>query len=247
MAATNHVCFNAPKDTDIKIWRYMDFTKFVSLLQTNCLFLSRVDNFEDPYEGATSRANSKIRKSMPIDYVIPDNILKDMSHFQEWSRNWTYVNCWHMNNVESEAMWKLYAQTNEAIAIQSTYSTLNEQLPKEVYLGTVNYIDYEKDLLPEGNGFLPYVHKRLAFEHEKELRVLFQDFPKKENGREFDFDLRNSTFGKSIKINLNSLIEKILVAPNAPAWFLQIVVDIVAKYEFQFDVVQSEISKPPVF
>lgn len=60
-AETDHPCFLPPKDKNVKIWRYMDFTKFVSLLETESLFLSRVDKFEDPYEGATSHANANMR------------------------------------------------------------------------------------------------------------------------------------------------------------------------------------------
>lgn len=39
-----------PKETDF-LWRYMSFEKFVSLLSEESLFFSRVDKFEDPFEG----------------------------------------------------------------------------------------------------------------------------------------------------------------------------------------------------
>ena len=38
------------------------------------------------------------------------------------------INCWHMNDFESEAMWKLYLKSNEGIAIQSTYQRLIDSL-----------------------------------------------------------------------------------------------------------------------
>ena len=34
-----------------KIWRYMDFTKFVNLLDTESLFFCRADRFYDKWEG----------------------------------------------------------------------------------------------------------------------------------------------------------------------------------------------------
>lgn len=249
---SDHPCFIAPEDKNIKIWRYMDFTKFVSLLEEKCLFLSRVDKFEDPYEGAMSHVNSRIEPSVwenktPREKFNHMDMSRQMSRHRQMTRQWTYVNCWHMNNTESAAMWKLYAQTNESVAIQSTYSRLHQTLQSEAYIGMVNYIDYEKDWLPEGNGFWPYVHKRLSFEHEKELRVLHQDLPVNEEMNRFDHDRVNNEFGKSIPIDLSVLIENVYVSPTAPHWFYNLVANVSKKYGFEFDVKQSELSKTPVF
>lgn len=244
-ANIDHPCFNAPGDVNIKIWRYMDFTKFVSLLEKKCLFLSRVDMFDDPYEGATSHANSEIRPFLYKDQGLPPNAVLQMSMFMKMTRQWTYVNCWHMNQSESAAMWKLYAQTNEAVAIQSTFSKLHQSLPSDTYLGKVNYIDYDKDWLPEGNAFRPYVHKRRSFEHEKELRVLMQDLPSTGSG--FDHNLINIELGKSIEINLSELIEHVYVSPTAPNWFYDVVCGVSKRYGYEFDIKQSKLSRNPVF
>lgn len=247
-AETDHPCFVAPEDKNIKIWRYMDFTKFVSLLETEALFLSRVDKFEDPYEGATSHANAQIRLHLYKDNGIPEEALHQMSKFMEWTRLWTYVNCWHMNNSESAAMWKLYAQTDEAVAIQSTYARLHNNLDKGTYVGIVRYIDYEKDWLPEGNGFWPYVHKRRSFEHEKELRVLIQELPSKAEPEScFDYSRANNEYGKPIKVDLKDLIENVYVSPAAPAWFFQVVAGVAQRYGYKFEVKQSNLAKAPVF
>lgn len=47
-----HPVFQQPNNENIKIWRYMDFTKFMSLLDTKKLFFTRADKFEDPFEGS---------------------------------------------------------------------------------------------------------------------------------------------------------------------------------------------------
>ncbi len=247
-AESNHPCFAPPVDKHIKVWRYMDFTKFVSLLETECIFLSRVDKFEDPYEGATSHANAEIRPHIYQNNGIPEDALLQMSKFMEWTRTWTYVNCWHMNNTESAAMWKLYAQTNEAVAIQSTYEKLHANMVKDSYVGVVNYIDYDKDWLPEGNGFWPYVHKRLSFEHEKELRVLVQELPSLEDPEKgFDYSRVNNEFGKPIKVDLKKLIENVYVSPAAPAWFYDVVAGVAKRYGYSFEVKQSNLAREPVF
>ncbi|MBD9363089.1 DUF2971 domain-containing protein [Methylomonas fluvii] len=247
-AETDHPCFLPPEDKSVKIWRYMDFTKFVSLLETESLFLSRVDKFEDPYEGATSHANAIMRPYLYGEKGIPKEALQQLSKFTKWTRSWTYVNCWHMNNTESAAMWKLYAQTNEAVAIQSTYTKLHDNLAKDTYVGVVHYIDYDKDWLPEGNGFWPYVHKRQSFEHEKELRVLIQDLPSlEEPDKGLDYSLVNNEFGKSIKVDLKKLIENVYVSPVAPKWFFEVVAGVAKRYGCDFEVKQSNLAKEPVF
>ncbi len=142
-------------------------------------------------------------------------------------------------------MWKLYAQTNEAVGIQSTYSKLHQALPSGIYVGKVNYIDYDKDWLSEGNGFWPYVHKRLSFEHEKELRVLAQELPSTDKG--FDFSRVNCEFGKTINIDLSALIENVYVSPAAPYWFYHVVSGVSKRYGFEFDIKQSLLSKEPIF
>jgi hypothetical protein len=42
-----HRVFQKPEDENAKIWRYMDFTKFVSLLDTKSLYFTRVDRLGD--------------------------------------------------------------------------------------------------------------------------------------------------------------------------------------------------------
>ena len=247
-AESNHPCFVAPDDTKVKIWRYMDFTKFASLLETESLFLSRVDLFEDPYEGATSHVNAQLRPLVYKNKGIPLEAIAGFSKFTEWSRSWTYVNCWHMNKTESAAMWKLYAQTNEAVAIQSTYEKLHSCLPSGTFVGVVNYIDYDIEWMPEDNGFWPLMHKRLSFEHEKELRVLAQELPQTNSPENaIDISVVNNKSGKNIKVDLRDLIENIYISPTAPQWFSDLVCSITKRYDFDFQVKQSNLARLPSY
>ena len=41
------------------LWRYMDFTKLVSLLEHRAIFFARADKLGDPFEGAWSNVNLK--------------------------------------------------------------------------------------------------------------------------------------------------------------------------------------------
>lgn len=245
MAHKDHICFQPPENKNIKIWRYMDFTKYISFLDSKSLFFTRSDLFNDPYEGATSHANSKFRPEVYKESGIPQNAFDKMSKFAEWIRNWTFVNCWHMNEYESAAMWRLYAQTNEAVAIQSTYLHLYDGLPENVFVGVVLYIDYETQWLPEGNSMWPFVHKRKSFEHERELRAVIQDLPQDDKG--ILVGLPNAEPGRLVPISPIELIENVYVAPDAPSWFAELVKKITLQFGYNFDVKQSILSKAPVY
>ena len=41
-----------PENPDIKVWRYMDFTKLVSLYSRQALYFSRLDHLGDTFEGS---------------------------------------------------------------------------------------------------------------------------------------------------------------------------------------------------
>jgi hypothetical protein len=157
---------------------------------------------------------------------------------------YTYVSCWHMNEHESAAMWKLYAKTSEAIAIRSTYLQLFESLPARHYVGCVSYIDYEQDWLPEGNLMYPFMHKRKSFEHEHELRALMQIIPTKD--RHLDFS-QPSDLGHVVPVEMDSLVEEVYVAPDCPSWFFQLVQEVSAKFELRKPIVQSSLNAAPFY
>ena len=204
-AESDHPVFEAPADPNVKIWRYMDFTKFISIVDSNSLFFSRADMLGDPFEGSMSFLNKEKWPSMYSSEVL--KALNSSTSHNIWMRQWTFVNCWHMNEVESVAMWQLYAKSSEAVAIQSTYQDLHRLLPNDTYIGVVKYIDYKTQWMPEGNAFYPYVHKRRSFEHERELRAIrvvhhTKDF---DGDSGFDYTKTNSESGELVPLDLHYL------------------------------------------
>jgi hypothetical protein len=73
-------------------------------------------------------------------------------------------------------MWKLYSQSGQGIAIQSTVNKLQVSLkysgPIEIALGLVEYLDYDVAKFPSLSPFYPFVSKRKSFAHEQELRAI---------------------------------------------------------------------------
>lgn len=228
--------FTPPKDKNVKIWRYMDFIKFVALIDSKQLYFCRSDKFEDPFEGIFPLPNLKQNK------IMIDSSLK--------TRKFYYVNCWHMNNFESAAMWKIYLESKNGIAIQSTFSKLTESFTntqETVYASIVKYADYEAqtmmDLIKANEVYEnapmstinQHCYKRKSFEHENELRAFYVDFPLDESRAN---ELAN---GKFISLNLNTLIEKVYVAPFADSWFFDLVASICHKFGIEAEITQSNL------
>jgi hypothetical protein len=247
MANINHESFRQPENKNLRLWRYMDFTKFVFLIATKTLFFCRADLFDDPFEGSYSKANVAMRPHVYKD--IPKNHLGTMlsqhSDLAKWLREWTYINCWHANEHESAAMWKLYAQTNEAVSIETDYQTLANILPSNVFLGLVNYIDYDAEWLPERNTFAPFMHKRKSFEHEREVHAVVQEPPVKDNI--IPIGLKNSLSGIQVESDIHKLVKCIHISPKSPDWFYNLVAETAQKFGFTFKVQKSNLYSDPVF
>ncbi len=109
----------------------MSFAKYVSLLETSSLWFARGDQFDDddPFEGSTPYIELERRR---IHSESVDNPAMQMRFFEHEAymnsqgRQWKFLSCWHMNEGESAAMWRLYSRGNEAIAVQSTYARLRD-------------------------------------------------------------------------------------------------------------------------
>lgn len=167
-------------DKETPIWRYMDFESFVWTLQEEKIHFHQAADFDDPFEGA-----------------IPNFILSKYDgdgmdrHFRwsEYSREFTFLNCWHQNSSQSAAMWDLYGNGNRSIAIKSSISDLEASLSGNNLpfgVGPVFYVDFEsgpeeidnmsekliKKVLGNEINLKDTFHlKRESFEHEEEIRI----------------------------------------------------------------------------
>ena len=151
-----HPVFESPHE-DAVLWRYMDFTKFVSLLDAQSLFFSRADRLGDPFEGSYSKANIALRPAL-YQGTILQFAWETLAPFYQAMRQFTLINCWHEANHESAAMWRLYSRDNDGIAIRTTFNALTQSFTcnDTIFIGKVNYIDYAAD------HFLRVARKEIA-------------------------------------------------------------------------------------
>lgn len=241
-----------------KLWRYMDFSKYVSMLSSRTLFFSSVSNFIDIFEGAKGILSRKeiwddfyksffisAIKNPPEKLVCEESpeeieqhavrLLEELHSSGESARERIYINCWHENYVESEAMWKLYSKDiTNAICIQSTYESLYYALGRnpDISIGQVNYIDFSKQFAPVNGS---YWYKRKSFEHEKEVRAIIHSTESKDEN------------GIKVPIDLDMLLKYVYISPSAPKWFTDVVHDTNIKYEINAPVVQSSLMDTPFF
>lgn len=216
----------------------MDFSKYVDLLTTGQLHFARADRLEDPYDCSAMQFLGESYKDMSLAH--PQIRERTCQVNTSW-RLFVYVNCWHMNDVQSAALWRLYSENkDETIAIQSTFGRLASELkgkwPRDGIL--ISQIRYNPDNAGESvpgarlfscSGWESIVYKRPSFAHERELRAfIFQRYD-----RTREEPLRNGAHLKALKetrpeyiridVTPSDLIEKVYVSPYANDVFLELV------------------------
>jgi hypothetical protein len=242
MVYQKHPSFPEPENKDGKIWRFMDFTKFVDILTSQSLYFCRSDLLGDPFEGHYTPFMIdellKIAETEEDKKMIRGHFIKSP---REW-RKTSFLNCWYMDDVEPASMWKLYTVSNHALAIQSTFSKLIQSFENNkkysIFVGKVNYIDYKKNRIPYGNAFDPLLYKRHNFKHERELRAVVVDF-------NFLGTNKEPLIGHRVNSDLAKLIEEIRLAPTAPDWFKNNVKSLMKKFDLDKPVINSELDENP--
>src|SRR6202035_3703874 len=206
---------------DTVIWRYMDFTRFVAMLEHRGLYFTRADLLGDPFEGTfTPGSIDALTAQMPEGNVQP------WSEIVRTLRNKSYVTCWHESPHESAALWRLYG---DSLAIQSTHGRLRHFLPPDLYdIARVQYINYEKDYPDIYYSAGALLFKRSSFAHEREIRAIMQTFTY-EGDTLIAYEPPNLPGDYAVG-NLDELIEAVVVAPGTPAWRRELVFKVGRKY-----------------
>ncbi|WP_279146604.1 DUF2971 domain-containing protein [Photobacterium carnosum] len=256
----------------------MSLDKLVDLLANNHLYFTPLASYEksDPFEGyapkviidglmnvAKSRHQQiqlmyekvKHLKGFDIGHLesigsaIDDFIPLIVSDFKS-NVQATAVNCWHANDFESEAMWKLYSDQGKGIAIKTTVGRVADSINAceqkyQISFGKVKYLDFldpelrSEDCFGEDNILMPLL-KRASFAHEKEVRLFISPV--------YDSENTEDPIAKNIKIDGNKLIDKIVISPFSSEPFISSVYSICSKYEIEStQIEQSSLLDSPDF
>lgn len=165
-----------------------------------------------------------------------------MNQYSLLARNTMHVSCWHLGNVESEAMWRLYCPDNQGVAIQTTYQKLIDSVDEypEIHIGAVRYLDYETEVMSQGNLFDSVMQKRQSFSHEQEVRLV--------KCLSVDEAAANPN-GISVAWPMEESVERIYINPYAPAYFEDVVRSVVTKFAGSLDeqICWSQMRSAPIF
>lgn len=249
-----------PEKDDAVLWRYMDLSQLLSIMEREQLRFCRADNLGDPYEGSLTVPRKEIRDDQveALKEVSEEDgwtsinrnteeLIKEQAKKNKRQREWVFINCWHLNEKESAAMWKLYSKSDEAIAIKTTFQRLVSSLEEneeDISLSKVRYLDFEEDDMVRGESTIDFLYKRKSFKHESEVRALFWDLPESDQ-------MNDQPSGQYIDVDLDKLIEEIRISPEAEEWFSDTVERVLTTpSQYGIDdntVTQSDLSKDPLF
>jgi hypothetical protein len=255
-----HSLFRDPDCSEVKLWRYMDITKYLSILSTKSLFFTRVKKLQeyDKYEGCLPQKELdnivNFRKEFGKKRNHPEMTESDLNDLKNsWNysfeniRNRTFVNCWHYNKNESIALWKIYAGNRNGICLQSQIDGFKNSFRgyhKNIFIGKVEYLNYDNNIYADKfdtnynyNLFYMFLTKENAFQYEKEYRALFMVEDENELNK---FSNQNGIY---VPIDLNTLIEEIIISPGSPDWFLDLVKEVTEKYGLKKEIIKSSLDK----
>jgi len=239
-----HSDFLTPSDQTV-VWRYMDFPKFIHLLETSTLWFCRLDVLEDPAEASFTDAEV-LRLTHEEERESERHLGPILLNVPALMRVTTFVNCWRAGRDESMAMWDLYGRASGSIAVKSTIGHLKhavESLSDEVYVGEVRYVDPEA-ICFNGNALAMCVRKSLSYRHETEVRMLIwrpgiapaslasQRTPASWRAA---LDELKPTIppGIPVRINLAATIAEVVVGPREPEWLRNMVPDLLKRYDLR--------------
>lgn len=222
-----------PSD-DEDLWRYIDFTQFVSILENRELWFASAADFFDPFEGALPETALKdLAQRIPSAVEEPERIV---ARLYDALRHMTYVSCWHQRNQETAAMWQLYQDKGKEVAIKTSVRGLSDALPNRTNLttGSVSYKEYNRSDEFTVNRISPFFHKRPSFKHESEYRAVVSEFEVADGAR-IDSKYvekieRETPPGVAIPVRLNDLIQEVVISPVAGSWMKSLAEDVVSTY-----------------
>lgn len=160
---------------DIPIYRIMPIHRFLQLLEEKTVTLVRPIKWDDPFENAL--LNCVVETSDGESGYIS-------------AKDSVYGQCWTFHS-ETDAMWRIYSHNKDGVRVSTTPRKLLSALAEieplyhsfRCFIGKVAYLKEDElkqklmsiDLFnTDGSGIAEsLLYKRLEFEHENEIRLIY--------------------------------------------------------------------------
>lgn len=202
------------------VWRYLTMEKLLALLTSESLHFTRLDKFQDPWEGTLpTRRRARLEE---IDRRVSENFRQYSSSLRNETRKLYFLNCWHISEHESAALWAQYASSG--LAIRSTVGRLQAATHEEADLTIkrVNYVEFASYDNNKPDKLEHVCLKRPSFSHEQELRIIYYDAETARRDLGILPQLHEPRQSYDLKVNVTGLIESIWLSPLAEEWVLKV-------------------------
>ena len=225
---------------DTPVWRYLTLSAVIATIKTRHLRLTRVDRFQDPFEGSVPKKQIEDQNTLLIAASSQRTMMNIVTAHHHpgmaslmppdedpWTRitrlrrartRSAHASCWSACD-ESEALWRLYCADDGCrgvgVALRTTLARLDASVAAhDLYVSPITYLKYHEApaFTDEMDSLL---HKRHGFVAEHELRLL------KFNDAHFRAlvpkDASVSELSEHIYVDwvLSDVIDEIIISPYA--------------------------------
>lgn len=218
--------------------RYLDLPKYLDLLYSRHLYLRRADGFTDRFEGALTPA---IRQALDEAHRA-DHVSYGSAELYKRARQGNFVSCWNSSARDNMALWQLYGGAASSVAVTSTIDRLLAaalRWKEDVFICKVRYIDHFKSpnmVVGAGSGADLLQFKHDAYRYENEVRLVVSRAK----------TWKTNEAGIRLPLgDLNEVIRSVVVAPEAPPWFFELIEDVTTKYGVSRPVRRSKLTELP--
>ncbi|EKT3967423.1 DUF2971 domain-containing protein [Flavobacterium psychrophilum] len=225
-------------ELDKPIYKVLKFDYLVEMFQNNLNTLLNPSIWDDPYEN--------LFMDSTIEFVNGLSLKSELGKSM-FCQSWSFTK-------ESDAMWRIYSPDNNSVKISSTPRKLLKSLTEidensnKVFVGKVKYlksIDLKSLYLNNSKKWLfeefgignakSLLYKRYPFEHENEVRLIYNTFRNEEK--------------QILKypINPNLLIDKIVFDPRLEYSKFRNRKTEIKNLGFNKEIIKSNLYKMPIY
>lgn len=235
-------------EKNLKLWRYMSFSKFQNLMETSSLYFCRLDKFKDQLEGTQPQGSLAFALATENPWQMFEHGYMDA--VLNMVRNVMFVSCWHINDSENPFMWENYGSCcgNEGVAIQTNLNAVKRafaKTPRKITDMRITYVDFKTYYIDYfmQNPFKFVMLKDKQFLPEDELRFVTVDdeYPNIDDDDICCVEKKQYTDheGEMIEVDLQELISRIYLAPSSTKQFKRLILEMVTAKGLDVEVVKS--------
>lgn len=228
--------FLSQKQIDAPVYRIFPDNRFFELFDTQTNVLVHPSKWDDPFENFVLKATVRIASGEVGSFGFRDDL---------------FGQCWTFQSA-SDAMWRIYSSNKLGVRVRSTPRKLLASLsaglgnwaPTQAFIGKVRYLpdakmrQFARKVFSDGLNPTSIVStllvKRPAFEHEREVRLVYFNQERSED-RIYSYP-----------VDAHQLIDQVMTDPRLTADETYVLHEqIKAQTGFRGDILRSMLYAPP--